>query len=272
MKRASILLFVILLSVACSLSPIPVKKTATELLQPTLVSTLEPTVTFTPTVTKTPTKTPTITPTLTPTPDYGQLTADRIKAYNNPDLDYLLEYYKDYPPIVLEDYTDDAALNDNIFSVSMKFKPQIFMVISKIEYQHPDARITKPNAGCGFIFHDNDVDKAYYAIITADSNARLSNLIFKQYIKGVAHHKIRQKPLTSPNGSAEVLIAVMDDRFVMAVDGEVVIDQAIKWDSDGNFGYAISSGTNKGYGTRCIFSDTVIYTDPADYPSWAPNG
>lgn len=272
MKRSGILLFILLLSIACSLSPATVQETATEMPEPTLLSTRLPTETSTPTITKTATRTPTQKPTLTPTPDYGLLTADRITAYENPDLDYLLEYYQDYIPIPLDDFTDDAALNKTIFSVSMDFQPQIFMVVSKIAYEHPDRNISAPNAGCGFMFHNNDLDKSYYAFITADSNARLTNLIYKKYITGLAHHRIRQKPLTSPNGSAEVIMAVMDDRFVMAVDGEIVIDQPMNWDSEGYFGYTISSGTNKGYGTRCIFSDTVIYASPEDFPDWTPNG
>jgi hypothetical protein len=269
MKRSIILAAILFFTLACSLSDIPTPAPAATA---TATATFTPEASATPTITHTPTKTKTPRPTLTPTPDAGALAINRIKAYNNPDLDYLLKYYADYIPVPLDDYVDDAAKENTIFSSPMQFQPKVFMVISNIKYEHPDDRITKANAGCGFLFHDNDKDKSYFAYISANSMARLSNLMFKRYVKGVAHHKITEKPLTSPNGGAEVIVAVMDDRFVMVVDGVIEIDQSITWDSEGNFGYTISSGTNKGYGTRCYFSDTVIFTDPADLPDGTPNG
>lgn len=267
MKKLFSISVLAIIVMGCSITQFATQPTAT----PTETSTPQPTQTLTPTKTSTPTKTATPKPTLTPTLDFQKIGNDRITSYKNKDLDYLIEYFKYSYAVPLDDYTDDVARENMVFSTTMDFMPKEFMVISKIAYEHPTDRITKPNAGCGFIFHDNEIDKSYFAMITADSQARLFNLVLKEYIKGVAHHKIKQKPLTSPNGSAEVIVAVMDDRFVMAVDGEIVIDQAMTWDSEGKFGYSFSSGTNKGYGTRCIFTDTIIYTDDSAFPDSNPS-
>jgi hypothetical protein len=136
--------------------------------------------------------------------------------------------------------------------------PKEFFVISDVDYSHETKNINKSTAGCGYVFYDNEkTGQIYYTLFTLDNYARLTQ-VRNHYWDGIAHIKNDSLNLESPNGKAQILLMLLGDRAVFAVNGKIVIDQTVEWQSEGYFGFSLLSGTNKDYGTRCIFKNTEI--------------
>lgn len=221
-------------------------------------STPEPTDLPEPTNTPMPTKTQA--PTYTPTPDVFALVEDQIKSYKSSELSTIFTEFTESGSYTLDDLSYTGARQYTLFPKYLDFQPEEFILLSKVKWEHSSAKITASAASCGFMFRNNDTDKSYFAVISADGNTRLINIHDDRW-DGVAHQKIRSQTFNAQTDEVDMLLAVLPDRFVMAVDGEIILDQALTWDSTGYFGYSLISGTNRDYGTRCSFSDTIIFVN-----------
>lgn len=260
MKKIIFLLFVVLITLSCMVSnPLsrPVQLTPTILIT-YITATPLPSATPGPTNTPAPTKTPR--PTATPTPDLFSIVGNQIKTSKSAELINVFNEFSASNPITLDNYTFNGAREHTLFPKYMDFQPEEFLIVSKVKWEHSSAKITSSAASCGFMFRYNGDDKSYFAVISADGNTRLIN-IDDIYWRGVAHKKIRSQQFNPQTDEVDLLLAILPERFVMAVDGEIILDTTLDWDSTGYFGYSLISGTNRDYGTRCSYSDTIIFVN-----------
>jgi hypothetical protein len=245
---------------------IPPESTAT--LQPS--NTIIPTNTIMPSPTNTPEPTKTPVPSSTPTPDLFAVVGDHIKTYKSEELVHVFNEFSKSKTLVLDNYSYNAARTHTLFPSYTDLQPEEFLVISKVKWSHAPGRITDSAASCGFTFRFNNDDKSYFAVISADGNTRFINADDK-YWRGLDHKMILSQSFTATTDEVEFVMAVMPERFVLAIDGEIILDNPMKWDSTGYFGYALISGTNRDYGTRCTFTDTTLFinkmVDNAELPS-----
>ncbi len=264
MKKSIFLLFTMFISLSCLVSspvsspePSPIQSTPTIL---TTKITKTPMNSATPESTNTPAPTKTKSPTLTPTQDLFFIVENQIKTSKSPELINVFNEYSESIAYTLDDYTFYGAREHTLFPKYMDFQPEEFLIVSKVKWEHTSAKITASAASCGFMFRYNEDDKSYFAVISADGNTRLIN-IKDEYWRGVAHKMIKSQQFNTQTDEVELLLAVLPERFVMAVDGEIILDKALVWDSTGYFGYSLISGTNRDYGTRCSFSDSIIFVN-----------
>ena len=267
MKKVLIAIIVLLITLSCSFSANQ-KQTATSEAklsettvlptQPTSFPTIEPTI---PRAKKAPTATliPSFTPrpTASPTPAQFPVIQEKVRQYGNPKLDELVAEFSKNDVIYLDDFSDIGNKLKYIYNFPLyEFEPRNFIALSRLNWSHSTTSITKSAAGCGFIFFNNSDNQRYYAVVTNDSNVRIIHL-YQGGWSGIAHKKYSQS-LDLPNGEADFIVIVKDDLLVVAVNGEIVINQTFDWRSSGSFGYSILSGTNNPNGTRCDFTDTAL--------------
>ena len=62
------------------------------------------------------------------------------------------------------------------------------------------------------------------------------------------------------SGDAELIIIVEGGTIQAFVDGEQIFIRRDQYKFKGTLGYAISSGLNTDFGTRCIFRNTEIWS------------
>lgn len=256
MKKIIIILLIAVISVSCLLSrPVqPTPKVVITYITTTPEPTNTPGPTRTPTITKTPKPSP------TPTPDYYSIVGAQIESAKSKELIEVFKEFSKSEAVTIDDYRYDGARLLSLFSRGIDFQPEEFLIISKVKWEHTSPKITASSASCGFMFRNNDKDKSYFSVISADGNTRLINIKEDHWL-GVAHKKVRSQSFNAQSDEVEFLMAVLPYRFVLAIDGEIIIDQNIEWDSTGYFGYSLISGTNRDYGTRCNFSDTVVFVN-----------
>jgi hypothetical protein len=210
---------------------------------PTLVPTLQPTETLIP-------------PTATPSP--VDAVHARIADYNNDELDKLIDQFALGENYEFDDSSYNGAKTKSLYRFPYDVNPVEFLAITDVSWEHPTANINKPTAGCGYsFFNDEDAGQIYYVLFTLDNYARLTQ-VRNHYWDGIAHVKDDSLNLSSPNGNAQMLLVVLGSRVVFAVNGKIMIDQTVDWQSKGKFGYSLLSGTFKDYGTRCNFKNTVL--------------
>jgi hypothetical protein len=262
MKKPAILILVLFIALSClsgkaavpttNVQNTPTLEMATE--QPTDTA-LPPTIapTFTPTIQPTETLIP---PTQTPDP-VDEIQA-RIADYHNDKLDTLLDQFRYGEYYTFDDASYHGAITKSLFRFTYEVSPVEFFAISDVAWEHATSTINKSSAGCGYVFFDDeDAGQIYYVLFTLDNYARLTQ-VRNRYWDGIAHVKDNSLNLASPNGSAQIILAVQGKRAVFAVNGKILIDQTVDWQSSGLFGYSLLSGTNKDYGTRCNYKNSVM--------------
>ena len=264
MKNIAILIISAIILASCLVSnpgkPKSNTNSPTSTPTPQPSNTTIPTNTIEPSPTNTPAPTKTKTPTSLPTPDLFAVVGDQIKTYKSDKLINVLNEFSKSSVLVLDNYSYDAAQTQTLFPSFTYLQPEEFLIISKVKWSHSPGRIKESAASCGFTFRDNQDDKSYFAVISADGNSRLI-YADEKYWRGLDHRKILSQKFTAETDEVDFIMAVLPERFVMAIDGEIILDRETKWDSTGFFGYALISGTNRDYGTRCTFTDTILFVN-----------
>lgn len=266
MNKVFIVVVVVLVTISCDLGAIlnetavppelqiintdtPVPKTDVPTQEPTVPRAKKFQTTLIPSFTPKPPATP------TPNP-YAQFQKN-VNAYGNPKLDDVLVEFSNSTFNKLDDFSEMGATLKSIFWWDLAgYNPNDFLVSSHVNWEHQTSSISNSAAGCGYIFYNNHMDQVYFAVLSLDGNVRIIYLL-NGYWDGMAHKKTTQT-LDTPNGEADLILAVINDRLTFAVNGEIVIDQPFDFKSNGSFGYSILSGRNNPDGTRCTFTDTIL--------------
>jgi hypothetical protein len=215
----------------------------------------------------TPTSEPSATPepSATSTPNPADEIRQRISAYNNPELDALMDHFNGAKPYTLDDTELTGNITSNLYRQTFDFAPVNFLAVADVDYGSASNSIRQSSTGCGYVFSSYQ-DWGNYILFTLDKEVRLT-LSYSGKWDGMAHHKDTTLDLPSPNGKARILLAVEDKHLTFAVNGKIMLDQDVTLGGDfGNFGYALLAGTNKDYGTRCSFTNSVVLVNSENQP------
>lgn len=112
------------------------------------------------------------------------------------------------------------------------------------------------NTGCGFIFRLQDNNNYYGMFLNLDGfveiwrevNDRAARLAYKNYGN-----------LDIPEGNAKLTMIVDGESIIVFVNGKLVASVHDTRYDEGAFNFAVSSGTNKDFGTRCEFDNVFIW-------------
>ena len=213
---------------------------------PTSTPTITPTFTLTPSPTSTPiptsTNTPTATPDIVATQEYEAFlplideyyTAGKISSTDG-------DYYR------LDDYSDSLAdLEHYQWATLDTIKTKNFLLKTKLTMS--TANKYNANTGCGFVF-----DLGYWLsgiFISQDGTASYmgNNTIY-----------FEDSYLAFPNpAEIEVILVLSEETFMLYIDGrEALVFHG--GEEKGNIGYAVISGSDEDYGSRCEFTNTQLW-------------
>lgn len=118
-------------------------------------------------------------------------------------------------------------------------------------------------SGCGFTFHLQDNGDAYTAMVTKDRVLLTSCRNTSCWEVGKTRGSGRLSYGNQLKATMELI--VNDVHSYVLVDGQLIGEYTLSSDlltDPGYFAYAIISGTNQDYGTRCEFANTKL---------WVPN-
>jgi hypothetical protein len=262
MKKLIVLMLMLFVSLSCLSGKAALPKTEIQNTPSLEMATEKPAETALP-PTEVPTLTATVEPTsteipATATPDPVDEIHARIAEYHNDELEGLVDEFRSAEYNPLDDDSYSGAIANSLFRFPYDLSPTEFLAIADVEWEHPTSNITKSSAGCGYVFYDDEDNRQiYYVLFTLDNQARLTQ-VRDNYWDGIAHVKDNSLNLSSPNGNAQIMLVLLGQRLVFAVNGKIMIDQTVDWQSSGQFGYSVLSGTFKDYGTRCNFKNSVV--------------
>jgi hypothetical protein len=177
---------------------------------------------------------------------------------------YLTTGVGDYEPL-LDFFRSWAQINWYQWYPTGK-TPTDFVVRADVAWQSASTTANWFNSGCGFVFReaprDNEGDglSHYLVYLGLDGIVYLSRQTNSQFAELGQNHYGK---LDVPNGQAHLMLAVQGDDFHVFVNDEHVLT----WEDNalprGALSYALLSGTNRDFGTRCEMTNVGLwYLEP----------
>ena len=112
------------------------------------------------------------------------------------------------------------------------------------------------DSGCGFVFSWRDNDNHYLAALTLDGKAHINRIHEGRFDRYTSDYYGK---LDIPSGTAELMLVVTEDWIQLYVNGERVTRMTYTNNEGGLLAYTVLSGTNKGFGTRCIMENVDLW-------------
>jgi len=148
-----------------------------------------------------------------------------------------------------------ARINQYDFLLT-EFAPADFVIKADIEWDSASPRANWANSGCGYVFHLNARGDHYLAFLGLDGFFYLYRNL-EDTIERLGRWYYGE--LSKPRGGAELLLVAEGARQTFFVDGQRIHSIEENTLSSGYLGYALVSGTNKGFGIRCTMSDVQLW-------------
>ncbi|MFC1879358.1 hypothetical protein ACFLZW_05545 [Chloroflexota bacterium] len=131
-----------------------------------------------------------------------------------------------------------------------------FVIRTDVEWSSASDTANWFNTGCGFVFGLEDNNNFHVVQL------RLDNFVTLKYWRNGNGNWIAQRPsgqLSTPDGEAEIMLVVYEKRVTFYIDGKDVLSEYASLLKEGMLAMTLSSGTNKGYGTRCKMTDVDLW-------------
>jgi hypothetical protein len=159
----------------------------------------------------------------------------------------------------LEDFEKDLAKINHIDTPYMSgFSGDNFAIRTDIAWDSASDIANWDRAGCGFMFgaHADYFDFIYLSL---DGYVHfLRPQPGKNWIYPFAIQRYRGE-ISKPKGEAEIMLVSINKRVSFYINGEKVLDEYEGLMKSGDLYYAMVSGTNKGFGTYCKWSNVDLW-------------
>jgi hypothetical protein len=158
----------------------------------------------------------------------------------------------------LEDFDQSVAQIDYLFTYSLNYEVENFVISAIAKWSSASDTANWPTSGCGFYYSKKSPDE----FTLGATSLRLDGFgLVQQWVKGNGKALAAKKAsnVTVPEGQAEIMLVVYDQRATFFVNGSQVVTAYDGLIGPGDFGYTISSGTNAGFGTRCQLSEINLW-------------
>lgn len=261
-NRIIIAIFILLVLSGCGISPEEVEATVTQAAievaeTRAAMSTETPIPSATPLPTDTPTPTPNITATL-------EAIGTDLASYMKADLEELHDdgYLNttDGEYFLLRDFTESWAQINWVNAYPTGYETADFVLRGEVSWEMASTSGNFKNTGCGFYWGLDENAKNYYvAVLALDGTARVFIAKEPSQYLGTAGSGYYGR-IDPMKGSAEIMIIVEEGTIQFFVNGERAMKRENQYELEGFLAYAISSGTNAGFGTRCEFTDFELWT------------
>jgi hypothetical protein len=246
----SLILLLILVSVACSTSAAPPTPAPTRTLEPTATNTIEPTNTPRPSPTPRPTKTPN----LAATQRSEELNAEVRTYFEQGYLATTEGRFREF-----EDFSYDWAQLGWYQWLPLPEKASDFFLSAHFEWS--SAYQSADTSGCGFIFAIQENEDHYAVFLDR------AKVLFLMTDRALGF----SKPVGTTRGTgivkfgnpaeADFTLIVKGAYAYVLVDGEVLGEYSLSQSRSmrGNIGLTVLSGTNRDYGTRCEMTNLRLW-------------
>ena len=139
---------------------------------------------------------------------------------------------------------------------STEHAPKDFLITAHTTWESASGTADWWNSGCGFVFRENGEDDYYLAYLGMDGWVYLSRIKGGNYA-GLGPRAYGEVDV--PKGEANVALLVEGRKLHYFVNGEHVLTRDDLQDTPGALSLTLLSGTNKGFGTRCIMDDVALW-------------
>jgi len=160
------------------------------------------------------------------------------------------EYYR------LDDFDESWAQINWYQWWNTGFQPEDFVIRVDSSWETASNTANWFSSGCGFVYSEDGVENHYMTFLALDGNVHTYRYINNQFteMKGGYFGKVG-----TPEGEAELIIVVNNQRMTFFVDGRKVVQFDDRNISSGNLGFTLNSGTNKDYGFRCLMQNIDLW-------------
>jgi hypothetical protein len=224
--------------------------------------------------TTTPTPSPTLKPTNTPWPIPDRAATMALKATSTaqPMADFIQELFtRGYLQSTQGKFIQLADFNQSLAQINtVQYNPtdinmRDFVLRSTIAWETARQGANIYYSGCGFYFGvDENFNNYHIILITLDGSVKLLRCWKNcRYIEDLARKYFDK--IDYMEGDAEFVLVIENGTIQAFVNGRRIFVRRDQKKFKGTLGYAISSGTNAGFGTSCTFTDTEIWSDDLYY-------
>lgn len=211
-------------------------------------------------VTNTATPQPTSTPIPTQTPNLADTQqvedmAARVQTYVKDG--FLPEGTGKF--VALPDYENNWAQVEYYTWARTGFSPVNFVVEADLAWDSASSISNWDESGCGFAFRVNQADHEHYMIfLSLDGHVR-SNAYYKGYFVNMGDGYYGKVDI--PQGKAHIALAVNGSNYAVYVNDKLVKKYTGFKNqlTAGDLAYTLVSGTNKDFGTRCTWTNAVLW-------------
>jgi hypothetical protein len=154
--------------------------------------------------------------------------------------------------IPFEDFNQEFAQLNYFTWWNTEFEPENFVIRADVKWNSASDIANWPFSGCGWVFGEADDENFHLVYLSLDGYG-----FFKKWVNGNEEVLVKHYigPVSTPEGEAELILAVQDQRASLFVDGEEVFNTYDGNITPGTLSFSVHSGTNKGFGTRCEMTD-----------------
>lgn len=164
--------------------------------------------------------------------------------------------------IPLEDFEGSQAQIDTPFVFFLDMAAVDFIISADMVWESASDNANWPTSGCGFVYGYKDRYNADLTFLGLDGYTH-SMQFRDDRPAGLFAFKKWGDP-DRPKGAAKAMLVVSNQRVSVYVDDVLANAFHNGLYKGGDIGLNIFSGTNKGYGTRCTFSDIQLYIPAID--------
>lgn len=158
--------------------------------------------------------------------------------------------------IALPDFHRDEARRNYMFFHDTEYNAANFVVETDLQWESASMTADWPTSGCGFVYGQNEREYLF-TFLSLDGFVYTMRHLDSGDWKYLSAERWGTPDL--PKGRAKFLLAVWDRRATVYVnDARIssVYDGAYRF---GIINLTVVSGTNKGFGTRCIFNGPKLF-------------
>lgn len=156
----------------------------------------------------------------------------------------------------LSDFEDSQALLNNYFWSKTGYSAENFVIAADVDWATASKTSNWPWTGCGFVAGLQESKEHLFAFLGLDGFVRIA----RQTANGPKYFTDRRYgKLDIPEGSAHLMLVAYNQKIAFYVNDKLINEANDTRYKEGPIYYAVFSGTNKDYGTRCTFKNVNLF-------------
>ncbi len=156
----------------------------------------------------------------------------------------------------VQDFTGEWAKLSYYHWWPLDRKPTNFAIRANVTWDTAIPNANPSKAGCGFVFHESGADNLHFTFLSMEGivqNYRMEKRVFTD-LKANYAGKFKY-----PSDSAEMMLVVDYQWITFFVNNNQVIRFKDDHLNGGGLAFAVASGSNNDFGTRCTFQNVELW-------------